>query len=490
MSDSITSHELIFISGSFARGEARRKGSDIDLVWVTQNAGYVYSESFTVGNVRIQITVMPAYKLTDVIASDVVSSDRIYINLLEECVPTDENGETILAEIKEYIGYMKSQSDRVQDIHVFWQMAHIKELCFEISNEGNNSVVIAADLFRTLMAFVTGLPNTTSKYVGRAMNGNCTAEKICAEYTESVAKKDYSGFVTTAMSVVGSYIGSDMESSTGISYNMPPKSCLTVFIPGRKSRKPSFQSLMTKFGLCCMDVPFYTFYVGNNQFMECGTYLHVRGNGRVSSEELMDRFYDCHKKLAGICISKDIKVIFPYRTSFDTGYRFGGKTIFNMLYPIFCKIYNLSSNCKAPGIALGITMCNILKTKRADGLSMLKKYMDSLALDTVDPNCVYNVVQSMYMREALREYYDNTDEVELPPVDVSVFDALSTYVDVIFNTMQGIDENEIHIVKTLFPDSKKVTVLLNTIDHILSIFSLDTDEKYAIVHYCLKRVNK
>ena len=116
--------------------------------------------------------------------------------------------------------------------------------------------------------------------------------------------------------------------------------------------------------------------------------------------------------------------------------------------------------------------------------------MDSLALDTVDPNCVYNVVQSMYMREALREYYDNTDEVELPPVDVSVFDALSTYVDVIFNTMQGIDENEIHIVKTLFPDSKKVTVLLNTIDHILSIFSLDTDEKYAIVHYCLKRVNK
>lgn len=481
--------ELIFISGSFAR-EGDYKGSDIDLIYLTKNSGYVYSESFVVGNVRFQITFMPAYKLADVIAYDIDTPDRIYVNLLEGCVPIDDSGVALLTEIKDYIGYMKSQSVRVQDIHVSWQLGHIRELCSEIPDERNNATVIAADLFKTLLSFITGLPNTTSKHVGRSVAGNLVAEKLCAEYTESVTKNDYSGFVSTAMSVISPYIGNDRESSTGISYNQPPKSSLTVFIPEPKNRKLSVRSLMTKLGLCCKGVPFYTFYVGNNQFMECGTYLHVRSNGEVSTGELLDRFYDCHRKLAGICIKKDMKIIFPYRTSFDTGYRFGGKTVFSMLYPVFCKISAISSGCKEAEPALGLAVCDIWRSRIANGNALLKKYMDSLALDVVDPNCIYNVVQSGYMRGALRKYYDNMEEMWLPPVDATVLDSLSAVLDDLFNSMQKVDENDIHIVRTPFLDSKKVAVLFNTLDHILSIFSLDADEKYAIVHYCLKYANE
>ena len=301
---------------------------------------------------------------------------------------------------------------------------------------------------------------------------------------------DYCRFVSLALSVISPYIGNDRESSTGTSYNQPPKSSLTVFIPGRKSRKLSGRSLMTKLGLCCKGVPFYTFYVGNNQFMECGTYLHVRSSGEISTGVLLDRLYDCHRKLAGICIEEDMKIIFPYRTSFDTGYRFGGKTVFNMLYPVFCKISAISSDCKETGIALGLAVCNIWRTKIVHGDTLLKKYQDSLALNAVDPNCIYNVVQSGYMRCVLREYYDNMEEMEIPPVDAAVLDSLSAVLDDLFNSMQKVDENNIHIVRTPFGDSKKVVVLFNALDHILSIFSLDADEKYAIVHYCLKHVNE
>ena len=481
---------MIFISGSFARNGECRKGSDIDLIYLTKNSGHVYSESFVAGNVRFHITFMPAYKLADVIASDIDTLDRIYVNLLEGCVPTDDGGIALLTEIKDYIGYMKSQSDRVQDIHVSWQLGHIRELCSEIPDGRNNAMVIAADLFKTLLAFVTGLPNTMSKHVGRAVAGNLEAEKICAEYTESVTKNDYGGFVSIAMSVISPYIGNGRESSTGISYNQPPKYSLTVFIPGPKNRKLSVRSLMAKLGLCCKGVPFYTFYVGNNQFMECGTYLHVRSNGEVSTGELLDRFYDCHRKLAGICIKEDMKIIFPYRTSFDTGYRFGGITVFSMLYPVFCKISAISFDCKETGIVLGLAVCNIWRTKIVNGDTLLKKYLDSLALDAVDPNCIYNVVQSEYMKGALLDYYDNMEDMRLPPVDATVLDSLSAVLDDLFNSMQKVDENDIHIVRTPFLDSKKVAVLFNTLDHILSIFSLDADEKYAIVHYCLKYANE
>ena len=482
--------EFIFITGSFARDREYRKGADIDLIYLTKNSGHVYSESFVTGNVRFQITFMPVYKLVDVITSDIDTPDRIYINLLEGCVPTDDSGIALLTEIKDYIGYMKSQHDMAQDIHVSWQLGHIRELCSEILDERNNAAVIAADLFKTLLTFVTGLPNTMSKHVGRAVAGNLAAEKICTVYTESVTMNDYCRFVSLALSVISPYIGNDRESSTGTSYNQPPKSSLTVFIPGRKSRKLSGRNLMTKLGLCCKGVPFYTFYVGNNQFMECGTYLHVRSNGEISTGVLLDRLYDCHRKLAGICIEEDMKIIFPYRTSFDTGYKFGGKTVFSMLYSVFCKISAISSDCKETGIALGLAVCNIWRTKIVHGDTLLKKYQDSLALNAVDPNCIYNVVQSGYMRCVLREYYDNMEEMEIPPVDAAVLDSLSAVLDDLFNSMQKVDENNIHIVRTPFGDSKKVVVLFNALDHILSIFSLDADEKYAIVHYCLKHVNE
>lgn len=481
--------ELIFISGSFVKSKEYRKVSDIDLICLEEDVEYIYSEIFAVEDIRFQITFMPYYKLSDVIASDIATPDRIYVNMLEDCISVDDNGAEVLTEIKDYIEYMKRQCNRIQDIHVCRQLSHIKELCSEISDERNNSLVIGADLFRTLLSFVTGLPNTTSKHIGRVVLGNLTAERVCATYIESVTNEDYSELVAMAMSAIKPFSTDGWKSSTGISYNLPTEPYLIVFIPSCKSRQLVARNLMTKFELCCKDALFYGFYVGNNQFMECGTYLYIRNNGKLSTQKLLVELYKCHRELAKICIREDLKIIFPYRTAFDAGYKFGGKAIFNILYPFFCKIYAIERNCNGTGIALGLAVCDIWKNTCTEGRVMLEQYMDILSLDAVDPNCIYNVVQAGYMRATLKEYYDSMTEIDFPLIDTAVNDSLAETMYGLFNSVQQIDENDIHIIRIFFHDSKKNTMLINILNHVLSIFNLDVDEKFAVVHYCLKHCN-
>lgn len=481
---------LIFISGSYARSKNYQRSSDIDLICLDENIVRIYSETFVVNNVRFQITFMPSYKLADVISADITAPDRIYVNMLEESIPTDANGAKAINEIHDYISYMKNECDRVNDINIYRQLVLIRELCSEISDERNNAVVIASDLLRTLLSFVTELPNTTSKHLGRAVSGNYTATNICTEYIESLKKNDYKKFVKMAISIISQYTADDWKSSTGISYNFPNGSYLTIFIPGCKSRDLAPRHLLEKLKLSCKDAMCYCFYVGNNQFMENGLYLQVRHDKKIPMKELIARLHDCHRKFAGFCIKEDLKIIFPYRTSFDSGYMFGGKAIFNILYPFFCKLYSIAASCNETGIALGLTLCNIWKTKCTDGRTMLENYMDSIALDAVDPNSVYNVIQAGYMRVALKEYYDSVADSDFPPVDMTVNVSMSETIDGMLNMLQKINEDDIHIIRILFQGRKKYTLLTNILNHLLSIFSLDTDEKYAVVHYCLKHDNE
>ena len=73
------------------------------MICLDENIVRIYSETFVVNNVRFQITFMPSYKLADVISADITAPDRIYVNMLEESIPTDANGVKAIDEIHDYI---------------------------------------------------------------------------------------------------------------------------------------------------------------------------------------------------------------------------------------------------------------------------------------------------------------------------------------------------------------------------------------------------
>lgn len=457
-------------------------GKDIDLVYLTKDTGYIYSESFMVGNIMFQVIYIPIYKLVDIISFDLLTSDRIYINLLRGSVPINSANSEMLAEIKEYIGYMETKIRSFTDNDILYHVTHIQELCSEMSDIRNNATVLASDLFLTLLRFITELPHTASKHLGRAADQNESAQKICLKYIEAMKKGRFDDFTETARRVILPFLVGEERVSTGISYNVPSSRSCIIYIPGKRSKTDRAKEILSDFEDCCKECLAYSFYIGQNQLMDCGTYLFIRFADTLDNQMVIERLYDVHEKYAETCIAEDLKIIFPYNTAFSSGYYFGGYEIFESLIPSFCMLHRNIRKDNDENIVSAIQICNawLEKVDR----SLIADYLDCLALYAVDPNGIYNTRQIQYMKQALSQFYMRQAVNLYTCIDSS--DALTSLVNSIIRTTDELEYNEIHFIRTPLSDDKKELLLLNILDHLLSICMLDADEKYAVVYQSLK----
>lgn len=470
----------IFISGSVAKGIGA--GKDIDLVYLTQDTVYVYSESFVTENKVFQVVYIPIYKLVDIISSDLLTPDRIYINILEDSIPLNNDASAQLAEIKGYISYMKTKIRPLADNDILYHVTHIQELCSEISDTRNNASVLASDLFLTLLRFITGLHQTSSKHIGRAVGQNESAQKICLEYIEAVKKGDFEGFAEAARVLISPFQVDDAKLSTGISSNVPSSRSCVIFIPDISSRTDMAKEVISDFAACCEGCLSYGFYIGHNQVMNCGTYLFIQFADTMESRMIMDRLYDVHEKHAETCIAEDLKIIFPYNTAFSSGYYFGGYEIFESLIPMFCLLHKKIRTGRDENLLSGMQICYAWLEKV--GRSLMTKYLEYLALYAVDPNGVYNVRQAEYMKQALNRLYMRQSADMYASFDSDA--ELTRLVDSIIRITDELECNKIHFISTPLSDDKKEILLVNILDHLLSICMLDSDEKYALVYQSLK----
>lgn len=470
----------IFISGSVAKGIW--SGKDIDLVYLTQDAGYVYSESFVVRNMMFQVVYIPIYKLIDIISFDLLSSDRIYINILKGSVPINHDDSVKLAEIKEYIGYMETKIRSFADNDILYHVTHIQELCSEISDIQNNAIVLASDLFLTLLRFITERHHTASKHLGRAVDQNASAQKIGLKYIEAMKKGDFEDFTETARMVISPFLVDEGRVSTGVSYNVPSSHSCIIYIPCERSKTNRAKEILSDLENCCEDCLAYSFYIGQNQVMDCGTYLFIRFADSLDSHMIMDRLCDVHEKYAEICVAEDLKIIFPYNTAFSSGYYFGGYDIFESLIPLFCMLHKNIRKDNDEKIVSGIQICNAWLEKV--DCSLMEKYLEYLALYAVDPNGIYNTRQVRYMKQALNRFYMRQSTNLCTCIDSS--DELTCLINAIIRIAKELEDSEIHFIGTPLSDDRKEILLVNILDHLLSVCMLDADEKYAVVYHSLK----
>ncbi len=470
----------VFISGSFAKGVW--EGNDIDLVSLTQNTGYVYSESFVIWGLTYQVLYVPICKLADIISFDLLTLDRIYINILKDCIPIDYDDLKILDEIKGYIGYMETKIKSCTDNDILYHVTHIQDLCSEMSDKRNNAIVLAADLFLMLSRFMTELHRTTSKHLGRAVRQNESAQEMSLKYIEAIRNGDYAGFVETARMVIAPFLVEERRTTTGVSYNVPSDRFCVVYIPGPNSRTDKVREILSDFETCCKDCLSYSFHIGQNQVMGHGTYLFIRFTDLLGGRIVLERLYDVHKKHAETCIAGDFKIIFPYNTAFTSGYCFGGYEIFDSLIPLFCHLDKNIRKGVGEDLLSGIRICNEWLQKM--GRSFMTKYLEYLALYAVDPNGIYNARQIRYMKHALNRFY--LSRSDNPDVHFDSCDELTSLVDSIVRMKDELEDSEIHFIRTPLSKDKKQMLMLNILDHMLSICMLDAGEKYAVVYQSLK----
>ena len=472
----------IFISGSLAKGIGDVK--DIDLVYITQDTGYIYSELFETEAIIFHVIYLPEYKLVDIITHDLITPDRTYINLLKGSISINKYDSVILKEIKEYIDYMESKIQFGDDNDVLYHITHIQELSSEISDKRNNSLVLASDLFLTLLRFVTTLHHTTAKHLGRAVCKNNFAQKLCLKYIDAIKEGDFEDFMETANTIISPYLSGEYKVTTGVSYNIPPRNYCVIFIPGNNSRTRTAEQILSCFEESCKARRSYSFYICQNQVMNHGTYLFIQITDKIN----MNQLYDVHKKYADTCIAEDLKIIFPYNTAFCSGYYFGGYEIFERLIPLFYQLHKWIQKDNNDRLLCGIKICKVWLEKVKCSFVLMTKYLDYLALYAIDPNCIYNIHQTKYMKQAMTDFYIN-HSIDLD-IQIEAGNELNHIVNSTIQIAERLKENEIHIISTPLSNNKREILLFNILDHFLAICKLDAGEKYAIVYHSLKTHNK
>ena len=102
----------------------------------------------------------------------------------------------------------------------------------------------------------------------------------------------------------------------------------------------------------------------------------------------------------------------------------------------------------------------------------------------MDPNGIYNTRQVRYMKQALNRFYMRQSTNLCTCIDSS--DELTCLINAIIRIAKELEDSEIHFIGTPLSDDRKEILLVNILDHLLSVCMLDADEKYAVVYHSLK----
>ena len=472
------------VTGSVAKSGRICKKSDIDLICITRHTVYIYTESCYINGILYQIVFMPFYKLSDILAKDIMSMGKIYVNMIENAIPLFPGKPPWLSSLKAYISKMKSIMHITEDEHITYSTDRILELCRELKDDRNDRMIIAADLFNVMLRFAANCPNASSKHLGRKIKDNPIALKIRQSYEDTVISHDYKTLLTSAKELIQPFITKACNTTTGISFNIPTGDSVILYIPIRNMRQESFRNILTELERHCGKHRHYTFYISYNQALECGTYLYIDTMNSDSSR-LIESLFRCHKELMQICIKQDIKVIFPYHTAFDTGYYFGGKIIFRSLVRSFCKLSDfISKIADKDTLVYGICLCRQFDKGIANGKQLLTGYMESITLDAVDPNGIYNIRQAQYACKEWERHYDicgNRCAKKMLPHDTG-FD---TIINETTEYIKSINEKDIVFPDITYIGYKKDYLTKNIMDHMFSTLCLGQQEKYAAVYYYL-----
>lgn len=476
-----------FLTGSVAKNGKVLEHSDIDLICVTKYAGYIYAESCIVDGWTYQIVVMPLYKLPDILALDSLDLDKIYITMLENAIPIFQSSRSWLLNIRKYIAKLKNTMRVSGDEYISYVINHITELCSEMMDERNDKLVVASDLLAVTLRFVLQCPKASSKCLGRKLLNSDRAMNLRQMYVQAIISKDFTQFVQNIKDFIQPLAEAPNNRTTGISLNVPNKNAIILYIPQCNIQDSEYGKIRNMLISTCRKYPHYFFYISSNQTLKCGTYLYVVTKN-FESDKVIAALMRCHERSMPICINQDVKIIFPFDTAFDTGYLFGGKLIFDMLVNHFCAL----SNCfhddfdhSSDILSYGINLCLQFAQNIPNSIQLLNKYMDSIALDAVDPNGIYNIRQSKYAGTALRKHYECMN-VDFVITEQSSTKRLRKIVNGIFSTILSIQNEEILFPDKTFMGSKRNYLFKNVLDHMLSICCYSQQEKYAILYATLK----
>ena len=461
------------LCGSLLEGRKTR-GVDIDVICWSDCVSYVYSERVIAGDALYHLILFPRYKLLDYLICDVCSWGQVLTDMWKSCCDLDDSG-VIVSSIQEYLRKMETHYVISSDDYIYYQINRIQSLCDNLSCPDNNPLLLASELLLAINGLIAGKQFDT-KHLAREVRTNAASKRFQFLFREAAAKEDYSVFVNEVRLFIQQFSINNNASTTGLSYNKISGSFLIVYFPGvRKDGKDevalrNLESTIRKTTECFL----YSFRIESNQALDAGLYLCVHGKG-TSLKSAYSSILLFHKQVMGILLKNNIKMLYPYRTAFSSGFYFGGIGLQEHLTPLFSELSSIfHRNIEGPEQAIYSVYDSFANTL-SNGLLFLENVRDSIIVDVIDPVGEFNVDQ---LDMITSKFAKATIEGRDVPIRFDGFGSLRRTVKKILLFVLSLSDNDILFPALSASGNRHETLLRYILLHIQDIMRLSFQERY------------
>ena len=499
----------LMLTGSYATKSSTRN-SDIDIIVLSRNVNYLYTESVCYGEKYVQLIFFPYYKFQDIIIQDINRGKGVCVSMIRNGIIFKDIASKILTKTKRFV---LNTVDEIRCEQLDYGLIHkITSGVDVIKNSSSltEKIYCASELLLDISRLITCKYVADAKHLSRIITSQFPDLAIFNSYQQFIKTNDPSIYIQDIEEILMNFGGPQYTWTSSWVFTYPHDHHIMVFFPMQRGNDMHFSKYLEDISVIANDCHIYGFYIGKNQNMEEGYYLFI-----YTDEVPIERIYRKIENFIKIILSglhRTVQISFPYKTLFYKGLQFGGIALFKRMLPYFTQIWRLFLQlyAKLPD-GTQKNYSRIIATYYfyqlydasdilQSGVSNFFKNMyDNLVLEAVDPNGLYNAVQMECMKEKTLDRYQyayqqhsttykeiiasfNNDSQRILHDFKLIFREI---LDLLRNT----SDDEI-----LYPDiypinNKKEILTLNISLHIMSIFQLSPQEQFGIIFNLLQYKN-
>lgn len=500
----------LMLTGSYALNTTN-ENSDIDIIVLSKNVNYIYSETiYSVGK-YVQLIFFPYFKFQNIILDDKNRGEGIYVSMIRNGIICKDTTSRILTKTKRYIlnSFKVRRCDQL-DYALIHQITSALDV-IKYSESSSEKIYCASELLLNVSRLILGKYTDDAKHLARLMNNKNIAITVLDSFRQLVETNNAARLILEVEKIISIYGGKQHSYTSGWVYTYPSNRHIIVFSPSQSGYNIHFQKYLKEMKSIFPDCLMYGFYEGKNQIMEEGYYIYIYSS-TTPIEVILTKLNNYKKNIIEEALEYGLLFSFPYKTLFHEGLPFGGKVLFNHLVQFYSELWgkylsfsmiNPITNQKNISQIFAIAYFSKLSCTsnllQCGFLEFMRIIYDILFLEAVDPNGLYNISQMNVMKKetikrfvknynnnrvAYENAIENIETNSLPElVDLSLtFDAL-------FNFIRDVQESMI-LIPDIYPiNNKKDILIVNISIHIMSIFQLAPHEKFGVIFNYLQYKN-
>lgn len=500
----------LMLTGSYASNTIN-ENSDIDIIVLSKNINYVYSETTNSSSKCIQLIFLPYFKFQNIVLDDKYRGEGLYASMIRNGIIWKDTESLILTKTKRYIlnTFKEHRSDQL-DYALVHQIISTLDV-IKYSGSSNEKIFCASELLLNVTRLVLGKYTDDAKHLARLMPDQDIAITILDSFRQFIETDNPSKFIHEIEEVI-SFYGSHLHNyTTGWVFTYPYNKHIIVFSPSQSGYDNHYQKYLIEIKTIFSDCLIYGFYEGRNQIMEEGYYIYIYSD-ITPIEVILTRLNNYKRRIIKEALKYGILYSFPYKSLFHEGLSFGGKELFNHLVRFYSELWGkylslsmINSEEGRRNISKILATDYFLKLNRMSDIlqcgffEFMSHIYDILILEAVDPNGLYNMIQMDIMKKETLERYlkkYHVSEITYKNIVNDIeenrlleLEDLNQTFNALFEFIRNVKENEI-LMPDIYPvRNKKDMLIVNISIHIMSILQLAPHDKFSIVFNYLQYKN-